>query len=46
MAMKNRVLCLMDFLQKNSDERHSVTTAEVRKQLDAIAGRYFGNQVA
>ena len=33
LAMKNRVLCLMDYLQKNSDERHSVTTAEVRNAL-------------
>ena len=33
MAMKPRVLYLMQYLQENSDERHPVTTAEIRKAL-------------
>lgn len=33
MAMKPRVLYLMQFLQKNSDDLHPVTTAKIRKAL-------------
>ena len=35
MAMKPRVLYLMQFLEQNSDEQHPVTTAEIRKELAA-----------
>ena len=35
MAMKQRVLYLMQFLEKNSDEQHPVTTAELRRELAA-----------
>ncbi len=33
MAMKPRVLYLMQFLEQNSDEMHPVSTAEIRKAL-------------
>ena len=33
MAMKPRVLYLMQYLEQNSDEQHPVTTAEIRKHL-------------
>ena len=35
MAMKPRVLYLMQYLEQNSDEQHPVTTAEIRKHLAA-----------
>lgn len=35
MAMKPRVLYLMQYLEQNSDEQHPVTTAEIRKELAA-----------
>jgi len=35
MAMKPRVLYLMQYLERNSDEQHPVTTAEIRKELAA-----------
>ena len=35
MAMKPRVLYLMQYLQQNSDEDHPVSTAEIRKALAA-----------
>ena len=35
MAMKPRVLYLMQYLEQNSDEQHPVTTAEIRKELSA-----------
>ena len=33
MAMKPRVLYLMQYLKQNSDEQHPVTTAEIRREL-------------
>ena len=33
MATKPRILCLIQYLQENSDEHHPVTTAEIRKEL-------------
>jgi len=33
MAMKPRVLYLMQYLEQNSDEQHPVTTAEIRRAL-------------
>ena len=33
MAMKPRVLYLMQYLEQNSDEQHPVTTAEIRQHL-------------
>ena len=35
MAMKPRVLYLMQYLEQNSDEQHPITTAEIRKHLAA-----------
>ena len=35
MAMKPRVLYLMQYLEQNSDEQHPVTTAQIRKELAA-----------
>lgn len=35
MAMKPRVLYLMQYLQRNSDEQHPVTTAQIRRELAA-----------
>ena len=35
MAMKPRVLYLMQYLRQNSDEQHPVTTAQIRKELAA-----------
>lgn len=35
MAMKPRVLYLMQYLEQNSDEQHPVTTAEIRRELAA-----------
>ena len=34
MVMKPRILYLMQYLQENSDEKHPVTTAEIRKELE------------
>ena len=36
MAMKPRVLCLMRYLEQNSDEQHPVTTAEIRRYLASV----------
>ena len=33
MGMKPRVLYLMQFIEKNSDEQHPVTSGESRKEL-------------
>ncbi len=35
MAMKPRVLYLMQYLEQNSDEQHPVTTAEIRRELSS-----------
>ena len=35
MEMKPRILYLMQYLSQNSDERHPVTTAEIRRELAA-----------
>lgn len=34
MAMKPRILYLMQFLEQHSDEKHPVTTAEILKDLE------------
>ena len=47
MAMKPRVLCLMQYLEQNSDEQHPVITAEIRKELAAKGcpvSMYDGNE--
>lgn len=33
MANKNRILCLLNYLQSHSDEEHAVTTTEIRDAL-------------
>ena len=33
MATKNRIIYLMQYLQENSDENRSVTTAQIREEM-------------